>query len=244
MIKNANLVITLDGPAGSGKSTLAKILAEELGLYQIDSGALYRAYTFLALELLKGDSGKLLSSMQKSEFINQLKSHEVEISFKDFRQQVWVDKTRLSQELRTPEVTQNIKSIADNRPLREHINAKLRTLSETYPIVADGRDMGTVVFPEADIKFFVTASVQERALRRYEEMKEKFPDIELLELEEQIASRDRQDQEREFGQLKQADDAIFIDTTGHSLKAVLVNLKGILKNTLPEHLLRKINLKI
>ncbi len=217
-VQDTPAVVTFDGPAGSGKSSLAKLLADSFPFYQADSGAIYRAYTWLALQY----KSTVAEALADPEFGNYLQSHPLAITFGSNRRQlITCDGRLLADELRTPEITREIRHVADNRAIRERVNHELRVLARQYPLVVDGRDMGTVVFPDAPIKFFITASVEERAKRRLLEFQEKYPKMTLAQVEQEIRRRDEQDQNREFGGLRAANDAILVDTTNHTQKATL-----------------------
>ncbi|MDH5717926.1 MAG: (d)CMP kinase [Spirochaetia bacterium] len=220
-------VITMDGHAGSGKSTLAKELAKMYGFYQIDSGALYRTYTYFILKYLnENNENEIISEeiFQREEINNLIKNLKINIEFINNLQITMVNNENIEEYIRTPRISENIKAVADNINTRNMVNDTLRNLAGKYPIVADGRDMGTVVFYDADIKFFVTASAEERAKRRFLEFKEKHPHITIDEVVDQIVTRDKDDEKRPVGALKPAKDAIFIDTTGKNIKQVIENI--------------------
>jgi len=220
--ENAALqTITIDGPAGSGKSTICKLLAEKLSYHQVDSGAFYRAYTWLASHYSKENSVNFESVLSEELFFSYVNEQPPVFSFENNRQKVYWHDNDLEEEIRKPEITDKIKIIADNKRIRNMVNEKIRSLSKTYNIIADGRDMGTVVFPDAQYKFFLTADLSERASRRYKEFADKSPDISVAEVEEKIQKRDKEDETREFGALKAAVDAIFVDTTGLEINTVL-----------------------
>ena len=225
--KNDMPVIAIDGPAGSGKSTIAKLLAKEYKLYQIDSGALYRAYTYATLCFAKENNFTLTDSgiLENDSLIKHLKQINIEIEFTENMQITKINGLDAEPFIRTPEISENIKSVADSRFIRDMVNEVLKKAEGRYPIVADGRDMGTVVYPDADLKFFITASLKERAKRRLKEFAEKYPDITLEEVEKQIEKRDKDDENRPFGALKRAPDAIFIDTTCKDLNQVFIEVK-------------------
>ncbi|MDH5720221.1 MAG: (d)CMP kinase [Spirochaetia bacterium] len=222
-------VVAIDGPAGSGKSTIAKMLAKDFRLYQIDSGALYRSYTYYALQFAKQKKISSLSSgiIDTVEFGAFVKNIDFEIKFENNMQIIMVNEKNMEEFIREPVISENIKSVADNRLIRDLVNEALKKIERKYPIVADGRDMGTVVYPDADIKFFITASLKERAKRRYKEFTQKHPGITLEAVEDQISIRDKDDENRPYGALKQAKDSIFVDTTSKDLDGVY---KEVVKN--------------
>lgn len=216
--------VTIDGPAGSGKSTVAGLVAKALRMNQLDSGALYRAFTFVASrEFLKSGSALPWAKAveQEAALRDFLSSVAVELRFdEEHRQRVFVEGTELTHELRSVEVTERIKPIADALFIRERVRQILVEASKKYALVADGRDMGSEVFTEAEFKFFLTADVQTRASRRLAEFQAKNPTITLEEVAAQIANRDKDDMSRPVGALKPAPEAIFIDTSSQTQNEV------------------------
>ncbi|MBN8222512.1 MAG: (d)CMP kinase, partial [Spirochaetes bacterium] len=227
--------ITIDGPAGSGKSTVAYMLAKRLGFNQIDSGALYRAFTyagFQEFERLKIGGLWPKAVAEDERLISYLKAIPLELKFSaDGKQHVFVEGKELTHELRSPEIAGRIKPVADARYLRERVREVLVSAAQKYSLVADGRDMGTEVFTEARFKFFLTADSRTRAERRLAEFREKSPSITLEEVERQIIERDRDDATREFGGLRPADTAIFIDTSSHSQEQVADLMLAYIRNS-------------
>lgn len=217
-------VITIDGPAGSGKSTVAYAVAKALGYNQIDSGALYRAFTWAAYEKFLelepgGDWGSAIEG--NAALKTYLLNIPLEISFgSDGRQHVLVNGRELGEELRSPEIASRIKPVADARYLRERVREVLVEAATRFSLVADGRDMGTEVFVDATYKFFLTADSRTRAARRLAEFQQKQAGITLDEVQAQIEARDRDDENREFGGLRPALQAIFIDTSSRTQERV------------------------
>ena len=213
-------VIAIDGPAGAGKSTIAKLVAGKLGYIYIDTGAMYRSVAWKFLQTGKPFSPELVEKL----------AQEMVITFKPEANanRVFVDGTEVTEAIRSPEVTAVVSKVSAVGGVREEMVNQQRRMGEAGGVVMDGRDIGTVVFPHAQVKIFLTASVKERAMRRYKEMLAKGEKVDLAELEKQIAFRDKQDSEREIAPLKQADDAEFLDTSDmtidevaeHILKAV------------------------
>lgn len=228
-------VVTIDGPAGSGKSTVAYMLAKQLGFNQIDSGALYRAFTyagFQEFERLKIGGPWPKAVAEDEGLVSYLKAILLELKFSDDgKQHVFVEGKELTHELRSPEIAGRIKPVADARYLRERVREVLVAAAQKYSLVADGRDMGTGVFTEARFKFFLTADSRTRAERRLAEFREKSPSITLEEVERQIIERDRDDATREFGGLRPADTAIFIDTSSHSQEQVADLMLAYIRNS-------------
>lgn len=214
----SDLVVTIDGPAGSGKSTIAKLLAEELGAVFLDTGAMYRAVTLAAMQKGKdlSDSAELMDLLQKTEFGFAIEDGEMSIT---------IDGADVSEEIRDPEVTIKVRHVASDAAIRNELVAMQRSLAKKQKmVVTEGRDQGTVVFGDADFKFFLTAELTERARRRREQLLESGQDVDIEQLQEQIKSRDASDQSRTTGPLVAAKDAILIDTTGMSVKEVVENL--------------------
>ncbi|MCB1308229.1 MAG: (d)CMP kinase [Leptospiraceae bacterium] len=232
-------VIALDGPAGSGKSTVARLLAERLDAVHADSGAMYRTLT-LALMLKCGQVRSIDSvhAVQGSpaEFAEWLSAHDMVTDVErlaelrcdavlvDDRQVNRIDGVDTGNAIRTPEVTARIRFIADAQACREMVNRMLRDFATRTDLVVDGRDIGTVVFPDTPSKFYLDASVTERARRRLLEWRNQHPDradeLKQEHIEQDIARRDEEDRKRPVGALIQAPDAILIDTSSLDINAV------------------------
>lgn len=227
-----NMVITLDGPAGSGKSTLAKKLSQHYNFKQVDSGAMYRTYTHQALEYCYLKNLSVAEEMQKEVLPRYLASLVLQISFQENKQEIFVNNIDMEPFIRNTRITNHIKYIADHTLIRELVNNNIRILSENYSLVADGRDMGTVVFPNADIKFFIDADLKERVKRRSKEMREKRLSFDPNSLYQEMKERDEQDRNRPTGGLKMASDAIFIDTTRQSLEVAFQTLQKVVEKSL------------
>ncbi len=204
--KRKRLVIAIDGPAGSGKSTTARLLAQRLGYLYLDTGAMYRAITVKVIR-------RGLSKEQIPEIVRFLPDTRVELEQADHGVRVWLDGEDVTEEIRTPEVDREISWVCQIPEVREKLVSLQRQAGEKGGIVAEGRDMGTVVFPDADIKFFLVASLEERGKRRWLDLKRKGIDIPLEEVIRDLERRDRIDASRDISPLKKADDAIEIDTT-------------------------------
>jgi len=205
------LVITLDGPAGSGKTTTAQAVAKRLGFRHLDSGALYRALTFALLqEGVPEDEWGSLESGQ----LNELK---VEVDAEGDGVNIYRDGVLLTWELRSPEVTRCVSTLAGLPAVRDWLLGVQRSLGAHGNLVADGRDMGTVVFPDADVKIFLVAGLEERARRRLLQNTGREPTSrEIQEEARRIGRRDRADQSRDQSPLKRPEDAVEVDTTGLS----------------------------
>lgn len=210
------IYITIDGPAGSGKSSVAKGLAKKLGFEHLDSGALYRAAALLWLR--SSDDEKKLEN-----FITKLSSTNFEL--KDGK--IFLNGNPLGNEIRTPEVGKVVSKVAEIQEIRDVITRKTRELAQNKHVVVEGRDIGTVVLPDACVKIFLTASVQERARRRYEEYRSKGVNISFEEVIREIKLRDRIDSTREIAPLKAAKDAIIFNTNNFTLEEVIGKLKDL-----------------
>ncbi|MDY2637202.1 MAG: (d)CMP kinase [Phascolarctobacterium sp.] len=210
------IVVAIDGPAGAGKSTIAKLVAEKLGYAYIDTGAMYRS---VALKFLQ--TGKEFDEA----FISQLAQTMI-IEFKPEASvnRVFVDGVEVTDAIRSAEVTANVSRVAAIGDVREAMVAQQRRMGESGGVLMDGRDIGTVVFPKAQLKIFLTASVEERALRRYKELMAKGQDVDLAQLKEDIASRDKQDSERAISPLRQAEDALLLDTSRMNIEQVTAKI--------------------
>ncbi|MCQ6266048.1 (d)CMP kinase [Fictibacillus sp. WQ 8-8] len=211
---NKKLKIAIDGPAGAGKSTVAKLVADKLSYIYIDTGAMYRALTYKALSS-KSDlhDGSMLQSL--------LKETNIELEITGDGQAVILDGSDVSKEIRSSDVTNNVSFVATPQEVREEMVRRQQELASEGGVVMDGRDIGTHVMPDAELKVFLIASVEERAKRRYDENKSKGYETDLEKLKEEISLRDKRDSEREFAPLKKADDAIELDTTSMSIQDVV-----------------------
>ena len=202
------MIIAIDGPAGSGKSTIAKLIAEDLGLVYLDTGAMYRLVTLKALnEGILGDFEKIKKMMDNL---------NIDIKENGF----YLDNVDVSDEIRKPIVSGNVSDIAAIREVREKMVDLQRKFSESKNVILDGRDIGTVVFPNADVKIFLVADVKERANRRYKELVEKGENVKIEEIYENILKRDEIDSTRKESPLKKAEDAIEVDTTSKNIEEV------------------------
>jgi len=217
------LVVAIDGPSGAGKSTLAHLLAERLGYLQIDTGAMYRAVAFLI-----NKSGIDISDIGAVE--NFCRTVDIRLDRSDGHQLVSANGQDVTLQIRTPEMSLLTSRISAIRPVREAMMLAQRRMGARGGVVLEGRDIGTVVFPNADVKFFLSASVEERGHRRYLELIAKGEQVSMAETVQAVASRDLQDSQRELAPLKMADDAIAIDSSGRSIEEVLENMLTICRN--------------
>lgn len=218
----SSLKIAIDGPASSGKSTVAKLLAEEFNLVYVDTGAMYRALTYAAIK-------EGIPVDQEEKLIELL--DRIEITFKrvqDF-QLVYLNGADVTKLIRENDVTNKVSMVSSFEKVRKELVAQQRAIAKDTGVAMDGRDIGTVVLPKADVKIFLVASVEERAIRRHLENKEKGIGSDLEKLKKEINTRDEFDSNREASPLKQADNAIRLDTTSLSIEEVVKECKKIIK---------------
>lgn len=205
--------IAIDGPAAAGKSTIAKITAEKLGYTYIDTGAMYRALTHKALV-------HNIDTRNGQELEKLLEETEIVLRPSINGQAVIVDGKDVTEDIRSQLVTASVSSVATHMGVRQLMVDKQRILAIGAGVVMDGRDIGTAVLPDAELKIFMTASVEERAMRRHIENEKRGFTTSLEQLKAEIAERDRADSEREVSPLRQAEDAVLIDTTSMSITDV------------------------
>ena len=210
-LKNG-FVIAIDGPAGAGKSTIAKKAAAALGFAYIDTGAMYRSVTWKLLQTGQPFSPDLAGRL----------AQEIRISFRPegSLNRVFVDDTEVTEAIRSAAVTGLVSRVAAVPAVREAMVAQQRRMGREGNVIMDGRDIGTVVFPDSPCKIYLTASVEERARRRGKELEAKGQAVDYEKLQADIASRDKQDMERETSPLKQAEDAVYLDTSDMSIDEV------------------------
>ena len=212
--------IAIDGPASSGKSTVAKIIAKDFGYTYLDTGAMYRAATYIALQ-------HHINPEESSQLLDLLDQYPISFGrSEDGEQLVYVGDVDVSHPIRENTVTNAVSAFAAIPAIREKLVALQQEIAQQGGIVMDGRDIGTVVLPKAELKIFLVASVDERAERRYKENLSKGIETDLETLKEEIAARDYKDSHRETSPLKQADDAIYLDTTGLSILEVVEKIKS------------------
>ena len=204
------MIIAVDGPAGAGKSTVAKIVAKKLNINYIDTGAMYRAVTYKCLV-------NNIDINDEVSVINIAKNSIID--FKD--NNIYLDGKILADEIRTMEVSNNVSNVAKIKEVRYLMVDIQREIGKRSSVILDGRDIGSYVFPNADYKFYLVATPEERGLRRYKELTEKGYDVNLDEIIKDIIKRDEIDSNREFAPLVKSDDAIEIDTTGKSIDEVV-----------------------
>ena len=223
----SGIQIAIDGPAAAGKSTIAKIVAEKLGYTYIDTGAMYRALTHKALEL-----GIHINDGTKLEAL--LKETTIELVPGKSGQAILLDGVDVSEEIRTMEVTNSVSAVSLHQGVRKLMVEKQQNLGGKTGVVMDGRDIGTDVLPDAQLKIFMTASVEERAERRLIENSKRGIESTLEKLKAEISERDRMDTERTISPLRQAEDAILIDTTSKTIVEVAELISDLAKERLGE----------
>ncbi|HEL2651923.1 (d)CMP kinase [Streptococcus suis] len=210
-----SIQIAIDGPASSGKSTVAKIIAKNFGYTYLDTGAMYRSATYLALT-----NG--IEVTDQNRIVALLAQYPIRFGRDENGQQlVFVGDDDVTLPIRDNQVTNNVSAVAALPLVREELVRLQQEIAQAGGIVMDGRDIGTVVLPQAELKIFLIASVEERALRRFKENTERGIETDLESLKQEIAARDYKDSHREVSPLKAADDAITFDTTGVSIEGVV-----------------------
>lgn len=217
------LIIAIDGPAGSGKSSTAKALAKRLRLPFIDTGAMYRAVTLKAMRdgIPFEDKKKLVAIAKRAKI--ELKGHDPE------KQRVFLDGKDVTADIRTPELTANVFHVAQEPLIRREMVKKQRAMGEKGGAVLEGRDIGTVVFPKADYKFFFEASDEIRAKRRQRELVQAGKAVSVEEVKKDMLKRDKTDYKRKEGPLKRAKDAILLDTTLLTIDATIDKMLAIIE---------------
>lgn len=213
------LVVAIDGPAGAGKSTVAQLAAKELGYTYIDTGAMYRAVAWKVLQ----QGGEVTDE----KILAVIPDIDVDLSYENGKTTVRVDGQDVTSEIRTPEVSHIVSQVAALGPVREKMVDQQRKMAERGGVLMDGRDIATNVLPGADVKIYLTASIAERANRRYKELREKGLAVNLADIEHDIAARDKADMEREISPLVQAEDATLLDTTGMTIPEVVARIIGM-----------------
>ena len=221
MIKS---VIAIDGPAGAGKSTIAKMAAKELNYIYIDTGAMYRGVAWLVLQ-------KYNTPVTTKDILSVLENIDIHLAYdQNGTMLVYVNHQDVSTKIRTPEVTALVSQVAAISQVRAKMVELQRKMAQKGAVLMDGRDIGTCVLPNADLKIYLTASVEERARRRAKELQEKGYDVDVEKIKQDITMRDEADMNREISPLKQADDAILLDTTNMNIQEVLQAIINLAKN--------------
>lgn len=220
--KSMGYNVAIDGPAGAGKSTIAKLLAKEKGYIYVDTGAMYRG---LAVHFL--DQG--IRADDVPAVIRAVEDARVEIKYEDGTQQVYLNGNNITSRLRSEEAGRMASATARIPEVRKKLLMLQKNLAKEQDVVMDGRDIGTCVLPDADVKVFLTASVEKRAKRRYDELKEKGESCDLETIKEDIRKRDEQDMTRETAPLKQAEDAHLVDSSDMTIEEVVRAIAALCK---------------
>lgn len=211
--------IAVDGPAGAGKSSIARAVAEEIGYIYVDTGALYRSIALYSIE----------NKLDNESLVNSLDKINIRLEFIDKCQHVFLNDNDVSDKIRTPEVSMSASKVSAIPKVREFLFGLQKKIAAENNVIMDGRDIGTVVLPDADLKVFLTASAEERANRRFKEMTDS--SITYEQVLEDIKQRDYNDMHRDVAPLKQAEDAVLLDTTGMTIEEVKQKLKALIDET-------------
>ncbi len=218
-----NIAIAIDGPAGAGKSTIAKIVAKDMQFVYVDTGALYRT---IALFMLR----RGIEMEKDAAIVAELDKVSIDLRYVDNTQRVFLNGEDVSDLIRTPEVSMGASRVSAVPEVRAFLLQLQRDMAEKYAVIMDGRDIGTVVLPNADVKIFLSATAEERAMRRYEELKVKDPTIQYEDVLSDMKQRDHNDSTRAAAPLKAADDAIMLNTTGNTLEQSVALIKQIIED--------------
>jgi len=219
-------IIAIDGPAGSGKSTAARNLAAALGFVYIDTGAMYRAATWLALE-------EGIDLRDEAALVKLTEKIDIRLTTEDGAQRVFVGGVEVTDKIRSERISRQVYHIAGSAECRKGIVAAQREMAACGGVVAEGRDIGTVVFPDAEMKFFLVAGAEERARRRRAQLLEAGEKADFAHVLREIKLRDKRDSERDASPLKKAPDAVVVDTTSNSIDATLEELLRIVRERFP-----------
>lgn len=222
MSEKKHMAVAIDGPSGAGKSTISRILAKELGFVYVDTGALYRAvgYYMLSNNIDPKDADTVVAA---------LTDLTLEMRYVGGEQQVLVNGADVGGYIRTPEVSMAASAVSALPPVRQFLLDTQRRIAATENVIMDGRDIGTVVLPQAELKIFLTATAEDRAQRRFAELQEKGIATTFEEVLADMQKRDYDDSHRAAAPLKQADDARLVDTTGFTLERSVATLKGLVE---------------
>ncbi len=217
-----HLTIAIDGPASSGKSTISKQLAQDLDIIHIDTGAMYRSLTWEAIQ-------RGVDFSNEKALVDALNQMDISFEQAEDQQKVFINGQEVTEDIRSLEVTNNASEVSAHPQVREELVNRQRLLAEDFDVVMDGRDIGTVVLPDANYKIFLDASLDERAKRRFKENQERGIQSDFEQLKKEIMERDKKDSQRQVAPLKAADDAVLLDTTDLTTDQVIEKIKTIIK---------------
>ncbi len=217
--------VAIDGPAGAGKSTLARAAAKDMGFIYVDTGALYRTVGLYSIR-------KGFDTKDSEKVISTLGDIKITLGFKDGEQRVYLNGEDVSEAIRTPEASMGASNVSAIPKVREFLFDLQKNIAKENDCLMDGRDIGTVVLPDAQVKIFLTASPETRAKRRYNELKEKGSDAKYEDVLGDLIKRDYQDTHREIAPLKAADDAVLVDTSNLTFDGSLEALRNVIKEKL------------
>ncbi|GEL67198.1 (d)CMP kinase [Marinilactibacillus psychrotolerans] len=226
-MEDKQLIIAIDGPASSGKSTVAKRIADQLNLIYVDSGAMYRTITYVAIK-------EHIDLTDEKKIVNALERVSIEFERTEEGQSVFCNNKEVTDDIRQNDVTNAVSIVAAHPLVREVLVDRQRKIAMKQNVIMDGRDIGTVVLPDASVKIFLVASVDERAERRYKENRQKGIKSDLTKLKQEISERDYKDSTRKVSPLRKADDAFEIDTTALSIDEVAEQIKKIIFEKYPK----------
>ncbi|MBM6853786.1 (d)CMP kinase [Mediterraneibacter glycyrrhizinilyticus] len=219
--------VAVDGPAGAGKSTIAKLVAKKMGYIYVDTGAMYRG---LAIHFLK----KGIDPEEKEAVVEACRDAEVTIGYESGVQQIYLNGENVTDMLRTEEVGNMASRTSAIPEVREKLLELQRSLAREKDVIMDGRDIGTNILPDADVKIYLTASVETRAKRRYDELKEKGESCDLEEIARDIKARDERDMTRDIAPLKKAEDAVLVDSSDMTIEEVVSEICSLCRRTKQE----------
>ena len=214
--------IAIDGPAGAGKSSIAKLVAQKLSFVYFDTGAMYRTIALYALE-------HQINPAREEDVVAVLDEIQITLSHEDGEQEIFLNGTNVSKDIRREEVGKNASTVAKYAAVRQKLVSLQQEISADMDVIMDGRDIGTVVLPNAEVKIYLTASANVRAKRRYKELQEKGESCDLTQIEKDIIARDEQDMNREISPLRQAEDAVLVDSSDMTIEEVVNCLIDIIK---------------
>ncbi len=215
-------VVAIDGPAGTGKGTVTKIIAKDLGLVDIDTGAMYRC---VSLEALRRN----IEPVESDELLKMLDEIKIQLKKKEGKQEVWLNGENVSEKIRTLEVDDVVAKFAALKMVRDKMTPLQRRMGESENIIMEGRDIGTTVFPDANVKIYLDASVEERARRRYKQDIENGMEVSFEEILKAIKQRHKLETEREIAPLRKAEDAILVDSTNLTIEEVVAEIEKIIR---------------